>query len=90
MCPCGLLFLPETHSSGKVEQEWKEDFHDQVFFSHRKTSSWGVLTVYLGSDTSRRNLGAMFSAGALVYFSQYQQNFIDLYYFAHSFLTTSF
>ena len=31
---CGLLFLQETHSSSKVEQKWKEDFHGKFFFSH--------------------------------------------------------
>ena len=31
------------------------------------------------SVPSRRNLGTTFSGGGLVYFPQYQQNFIDLY-----------
>ena len=33
--PCGS-FLQETHSDSKVEKEWKEDFHDQVFFLTEK------------------------------------------------------
>ena len=41
---CGLLLLQETYSNSKMEQEWKEDFHGQVFFSHGKTNSFGVLT----------------------------------------------
>ena len=31
-----VFFLQGTHSNGKVEQKWKEDFKGQVFFSHRK------------------------------------------------------
>ena len=34
------------------------------------------------SVASRRNLATAFSAGGLVCFPQYQQNFIDLFYFA--------
>ena len=40
----GVLFLQETHSKSKIEQKWKEDFKGQVFFSHGKTNSCGVLT----------------------------------------------
>ena len=39
-----VLFLQETHSNSKIEQKWKEDFKGQVFFSHGKTNSYGVLT----------------------------------------------
>ena len=48
--PCGLLFLQETHSNSKVEQKWKEDFHDKDFFSHEKTNSRSVLIVYFGTE----------------------------------------
>ena len=47
---CGLLFLQETHSSSKVEQKSREDFHGKVFFSHWKTNSCGVLTAYLETE----------------------------------------
>ena len=47
----GVLFLQETHSNSKIEQKWKEDFKGQVFFSHGKTSSCGVLIAYLGTET---------------------------------------
>ena len=40
-----LLLLQETKSSSKLEQEWKDNFHGQVSFSHKK-SSCGVLTAY--------------------------------------------
>ena len=45
-----LLFLQETHSNSKVEQKWKEDFHGQVFFSHGKTNSCGVLIAYFQTE----------------------------------------
>ena len=32
----GVLFLQETHSSSKVEQIWKKDFKDNVFFLTEK------------------------------------------------------
>ena len=47
----GVLFLQETHSNSKIEQKWKEDFKGQVFFSHGKTNSCGVLIAYLGTET---------------------------------------
>ena len=40
------LLIEVTQSSSKVEQKWKEDFKCHVFFSHGKTNSCGVLTVY--------------------------------------------
>ena len=47
----GLLFLQETHSDSKVEQKWKADFKDPVFFSHGKLNSCGVLIGYFGAGT---------------------------------------
>ena len=32
-----VLFLQETNSNSKTEQNWKEDFIGQVFISHGKT-----------------------------------------------------
>ena len=46
----GILFLQETHSNSKMEQKLKEDSKDQVFFSHGKTNSCGVLTAHFGKD----------------------------------------
>ena len=51
----GVLFLQETHSSSKVEQKWKVDFKDHVFFSHGKTTFCGVLTSYFGKETFNVN-----------------------------------
>ena len=47
----GVLFLQETHSNNKIKQEWKEDFKDQVFFSHGKTNSSGALIAYFRKKT---------------------------------------
>ena len=33
-----------------MEQEWKEDFHRQVFYSHGKANSFGVLTAYFWTE----------------------------------------
>ena len=46
----GLLFLQETHSNSEIEQKWKESFKGQVFFSHGRTNSCGVLTAYFGKE----------------------------------------
>ena len=46
----GFLFLQETHSTEKNEASWKKDFNGQVFFSHGKSNSCGVLICYYGSN----------------------------------------
>ena len=47
----GVLFLQETHSNGKIESKWKEDFKGQVFFSHGKINSCDVLIACFGKET---------------------------------------
>ena len=47
----GVLFLQKTHSNSKIKQKWEDEFKGQVFFSHGKTNSCGVLTAYLGTET---------------------------------------
>lgn len=44
-----LLLLQETKSSSKLEQEWKDNFHGQVSFSHKKISC-GLLTAYFSIE----------------------------------------
>ena len=44
----GFLFLQETHSTEKNEISWKKDFNGQMFFSHGKSNSCGVLISYFG------------------------------------------
>ena len=46
----GFLFLQETHSTKNNEVAWKQDFNGQVFFSHGKSNSCGVLICYCGSN----------------------------------------
>ena len=45
----GFLFLQETHSTLKDEVNWTQEFKGQLFFSHGKSSSCGVLICYFGS-----------------------------------------
>ena len=45
----GFLFLQETHSTVRDEIEWKNDFKGEMFFSHGKSNSCGVLICYLGN-----------------------------------------
>ena len=44
--PKGTLFLQETHSSKVTEKIWNDEFNDDLFFSHGKTNSCGVLVGY--------------------------------------------
>ena len=45
----GFLFLQETHSTLKDEVNWTQEFKGQLFFSHGKSNSCGVLICYFGS-----------------------------------------
>ena len=45
----GFLFLQKTHSTLKDEVNWTQEFKGQLFFSHGKSSSGGVLICYFGS-----------------------------------------
>ena len=47
-----VLFLQETNSSSKAEKNWKNDFNGNVFFSNRKTNSFGVLTAQFAKKKS--------------------------------------
>ena len=47
----GVLFLQESQSNSKIEQKSKKDFKGQVFFSHGKINSCGVLIAYFGTET---------------------------------------
>ena len=46
MVPHGILFLQETHSSIDNEKQWNDEFKGQIYFSHGKTNSCGVLTAF--------------------------------------------
>ena len=43
------MFLQETHSTVNGEIKWKEDFKGEVFYSHGKSNSCGVLICFIGS-----------------------------------------
>ena len=45
----GFLFLQETHSTVNDEIKWKDDFKGEVFHSHGKSNSCGVLIYFIGS-----------------------------------------
>ena len=47
--PNGFLFLQETHSTVNDEIKWKDDFKGEVFYSHGKSNSCGVLICFIGS-----------------------------------------
>ena len=41
--------MQETHSSVETEKLWNDEFKDQLYFSHGKTNSCGVLTEFYGN-----------------------------------------
>ena len=45
----GILFLQETHSSMEIEKKWNDEFNGQLFFSHGKTNSCGVVIAFYGN-----------------------------------------
>ena len=45
----GFLFVQETHSTVNDEIKWKDDFKGEVFYSHGKSNSCGVLICFIGS-----------------------------------------
>ena len=45
----GFLFLQETHSTVNDEIKWEGDFTGEVFYSHGKSNSCGVLICFIGS-----------------------------------------
>ena len=47
--PKGILFLQETHSSKVTEKIWIDEFNGDLFFSHGKTNSCGVLVGFYGN-----------------------------------------
>ena len=47
--PKGILFLQETHSSKVTEKIWTDEFNGDLFFSHGKTNSCGVLVGFYGN-----------------------------------------
>ena len=50
-----IIFLQGTHSSENTFNNWRNDFREEVFFSHGSTSSCGVMIGYLGSKKIQLN-----------------------------------
>ena len=51
----GIIFHTRTHSSKDTFTEWKDDFAEEIFFSHRLTNSSSVMIAYLGNSTFNAN-----------------------------------
>ena len=47
--PKGILFLQETRSSKVTEKIWSDEFNGDLFFSHGKINSSGVLVGFYGN-----------------------------------------
>ena len=45
----GILFLQETHSSVDTEKQQNDKFKGQLYFTHGKTNSYGVLIAFYGN-----------------------------------------
>ena len=44
ICPKGVLFFQERHSSVESEKQWSGKFNFNLYYSHGKTNSCGVLS----------------------------------------------
>lgn len=47
----GILFLEETHSTKESEVKWKDEFDGNLYFSHDKSNSRGVLIGFSANKT---------------------------------------
>ena len=45
----GILFLQKTQYSVETEKQCNDEFKGQLYFSHDKTNSCGVLTGFYGN-----------------------------------------
>ena len=43
--------MQETHSSVKNENQWSDDFKEEIFYSHGTANSCGVAIAFLGSKS---------------------------------------
>ena len=43
--------MQETHSSVENENQWSDDFKEEIFYSHSTTNSCGIAIVFLGSKS---------------------------------------
>ena len=49
--PNGILFLQETHSTKENEIKWEDEFDRNLYFSHAKSNSCGVLIGFSSNKT---------------------------------------
>ena len=49
--PNAILFLKETHSTKENKIKWKSKFDGNLYFSHGKSNSCGVLIGLSGNET---------------------------------------
>ena len=45
----GFIFLQETHSCINDKIKWRDEFNGELFFSHGKANSYGVVIGFYGS-----------------------------------------
>ena len=50
-----IIFLQETHSSEDAHNKWRDDFQEQIFFSHRTANSFVVMIGFPGNKTIKYN-----------------------------------
>ena len=43
LAPSDALFAQETHLAKEIEQKWKDQLNEQIFFSHGKSNLCGVF-----------------------------------------------
>ena len=49
--PNAIIFLQETYSTKENEIKWKDEFDDDLYFSHGKSNWCGVLISFSGNKT---------------------------------------
>ena len=49
--PNGILLLQESHSTKEKEIKRKDKLYGNLYFSHGKSNSWGVLIGFSGKKT---------------------------------------
>ena len=51
MSPNEFIFLQETHSSVDEKRSWCDELNCNLYFSHEKTNSDGVVIEHVGSTS---------------------------------------
>ena len=74
----GFLFLQETHSTVNDKIKWRDDFKGEVFYSHVKSNSFGVLICFTGSKRLfiRNKYQTIMAVYYFLILTFYDENFI--------------